>query len=444
VSDLRAWAKPAIGVAAVAVMGAGLGAYFGIRTHVLVLGGAALPSAPAARAGAAMAFDAGDGQVVMFGGYDGAGRLLGDTWTWNGSAWDARRQTGPSPRSGAVMAYDAPSSETVLFGGDLRGPLEPVPAVGCAISAPAASGSGIKSAPPPGFPTCHGRPSGRADTWTWAHDAWTHVQAGGPDYEPGSVWMATDAASGHATLVAADPFSSSLHVYQWTGSSWRPLGSSSGALSGRVLGLVTDPESSHLALLEQRFLFACGAGGAGAAAALCPLPDEGFAPRQGPALRLLDWTGSSWAAPLALAGGPAGPVDLVTNDLGRRALVLTADGSTWMWNGTWRRVAGSTPPALSGATATFDAAHRQVVAFGGPVRGFDAASGTLLTDDATWTWDGTSWTLRSGHVPPAPRTTPVPSPAPPLPAPTCPSPPVNARGALQPICPVPPEPPFHK
>jgi hypothetical protein len=46
-----------------------------------------------------------------------AGLALGDTWTWNGSAWTKQSPaTSPSVRVDPAMAYDTASGD-VLFGG---------------------------------------------------------------------------------------------------------------------------------------------------------------------------------------------------------------------------------------------------------------------------------------------------------------------------------------
>ena len=53
----------------------------------------------------------------MFGG-QGAGEHLGDTWTWDGSTWTKQHPTThpPGPEF-AAMAYDAANGTVVLFGG---------------------------------------------------------------------------------------------------------------------------------------------------------------------------------------------------------------------------------------------------------------------------------------------------------------------------------------
>lgn len=85
------------------------------------------PSAPLppARDSAAMAYDAADGEMVMFGGESVSGSTatcFSDTWTYSGGTW-TQVTTSPSPtaRWGASMVYDAADGYVVLFGGGCNG-----------------------------------------------------------------------------------------------------------------------------------------------------------------------------------------------------------------------------------------------------------------------------------------------------------------------------------
>src|SRR5262245_16110515 len=74
-------------------------------------------AAPRPRCCMGLAYDAKHQEVVLFGGeYNGLS--LGDTWTWDGSAW-TRHQPVDAPRRrwNPSMAYDAAREEVVLFGG---------------------------------------------------------------------------------------------------------------------------------------------------------------------------------------------------------------------------------------------------------------------------------------------------------------------------------------
>jgi hypothetical protein len=71
---------------------------------------------------ASLAYDAASGQLVLFGGAHTPGfnfLALNDTWVWTGSNWlQQHPATVPPARTGAALAYDAASGQLVLFGGD--------------------------------------------------------------------------------------------------------------------------------------------------------------------------------------------------------------------------------------------------------------------------------------------------------------------------------------
>jgi hypothetical protein len=81
---------------------------------------------PEARVSAAMTYDAGAGNVVLFGGLNvsnGGGAIFNDTWTWDGKAWTQQctsspcDSTLPPTRFFTSMAYDAAAGNSVLYGG---------------------------------------------------------------------------------------------------------------------------------------------------------------------------------------------------------------------------------------------------------------------------------------------------------------------------------------
>jgi sulfur carrier protein ThiS len=79
-------------------------------------------TAPAARKGAAIAYDPANGQVLLFGG-QGSNSLLNDTWLWDGTEqkWEqVSPATSPSARGYSQMAYyydEEGKGRIVLFGG---------------------------------------------------------------------------------------------------------------------------------------------------------------------------------------------------------------------------------------------------------------------------------------------------------------------------------------
>ena len=84
---------------------------------------------PGKRAFHSMVYDAVRGRMVVYGGHDNLGVLLGDTWEWDGSNWAQRfPATSPGDRFDHAMVYDAARGRIVLFGGRLgsvRSPTRP-------------------------------------------------------------------------------------------------------------------------------------------------------------------------------------------------------------------------------------------------------------------------------------------------------------------------------
>jgi hypothetical protein len=75
-------------------------------------------TAPAPRYGAAMAYDAADGYVVLFGGINSVPAWLGDTWTYSAGVWTlVPGGAGPAGRAYAAMTYDWADGYLLMFGG---------------------------------------------------------------------------------------------------------------------------------------------------------------------------------------------------------------------------------------------------------------------------------------------------------------------------------------
>ncbi len=78
---------------------------------------------PEARSGAAISYDSSDHDAVLFGGETtpadaNTAALIGDTWTWNGSAWkQAAPKSSPAARDWAGMGDDLAAQGVVLAAG---------------------------------------------------------------------------------------------------------------------------------------------------------------------------------------------------------------------------------------------------------------------------------------------------------------------------------------
>ena len=74
---------------------------------------------PQARFFPSMAYDASEGEIVLFGGGHNGSVPLKDTWTWDGTDWTQQHPAhAPRPRYGAGIAYDPANAGLVLFGGN--------------------------------------------------------------------------------------------------------------------------------------------------------------------------------------------------------------------------------------------------------------------------------------------------------------------------------------
>ncbi len=79
-----------------------------------------LANSPLSRYGAAMAYDASDGEVILYGGINlPTGQLASDTWAFAGGTWmNITPASSPPPLFFPALAPAFPSGPLVLFGGD--------------------------------------------------------------------------------------------------------------------------------------------------------------------------------------------------------------------------------------------------------------------------------------------------------------------------------------
>jgi hypothetical protein len=145
-------------------------------------------TSPSARADHAMAYDAAQSQVVLFGGFTDSGTTLGDTWTWDGTTWTQQNPaTSPSARSFAAMAYDAIHNQVVMFGGQ-----------------PTGTGGALN------------------DTWVWNGTTWTQESpANSPPARNGHT-MAFDAQTGQIVLFGGENANNIYlnDTWVWDGTNW--------------------------------------------------------------------------------------------------------------------------------------------------------------------------------------------------------------------------------
>lgn len=102
------------------------------------------PTQPGPLSGAAMAYDRTDHTMVLWGGGDSAGAVVGTTWGFNGSTWHVLA-SGPD-RIRSTLVFDPQIHALLAFGGN-------------------------------GIP---GQPGIAGDTWTFNGSVWTQIATSGP------------------------------------------------------------------------------------------------------------------------------------------------------------------------------------------------------------------------------------------------------------------------
>jgi Kelch motif len=160
---------------------------------------------PEARCGAVMAYATVQQTMLLFGGeiLEGrTGRLLNDTWTWDGAQWSQQSgMVAPAERLGASLAYDEARQEMLLFGGTAASTVY-------------------------------------ADTWTWSSQGWQErFPLNSPTARSWSS-MVYDASGQQIVLIggsalASTPLSNGLNdTWQWDGSNWSLLSNTSAPTGG--------------------------------------------------------------------------------------------------------------------------------------------------------------------------------------------------------------------
>jgi RHS repeat-associated protein len=300
-----------------------------------------LATSPPARYATRMAYDAARGQLVMFGG--GATIpspiIFDDTWVWDGVSWTQKfPATNPPPKSSQSMAYDAARQQVVMFGGT----------IGNAIS---------------------------ADTWVWDGINWTQKF---PATNPSArlhADMAYDAAHQQVVLFGGGPGdpSSFADTWVWDGTNWTQKfpATSPPARSGQRMAYDT--------ARGQIVLFA----GRGGSDGNTFFSDTWV------------WDGTNWTQkfPATSPPTPRFQYGLAYDAAGQQVVLFGGQGpnntpiygDTWVWDGTtWiQQLPATIPPGRTLPAMAYDAAHAQVVLFGG-FTGPGGLSGSFAND--TWVW----------------------------------------------------------
>jgi putative cell wall-binding protein len=272
---------------------------------------------PSAARGAAMAYDAATGNVVLFGG-DGSAGHSGQTWIWEGFGWTrAFPTTSPAARVDASMAYDTTTHQLVLFGG-FRGP------------------EGGTQTP-------------LSDTWIWDGSDWVQQS---PTHAPPARWsgaLTDDPATGQLVLFGGfDGAAYAGDTWEWDGSDWAQQSPAHSPT----------PRTTAIAYngVDQNVVLFGGFDGAAYAG------------------DTWEWDGSDWAqqSPAHSPDPRAGFTLAYHGSAGLDLLFGGGDGTldptdTWFWDGSdwWQLPTGHVPAGRTGAVSTFDGHSGELVLFGG-------------------------------------------------------------------------------
>lgn len=309
---------------------------------------------PPPRAWQSMVYNSDKQRIEMFGGASAA-TFRNDNWVFDGNTWTQQQPpTSPSVRENAATAYDTATHTTVLFSGS---------------GAPCVNGCPLRDL---------------NDTWTFDGTTWTQQHPAHSPHLSGGTPIATYDAAHHVVVLVTSqnlgPGESQccFDTWTWDGVDWteHPGGAApSGLYASNV---AYDPD------LQKVVLF----GG-----------DTAAKPGVG-SNETWTWDGSSWSQIHHAVSPPARYAAGMDFDSVHHQIVLFGGfgtsghlSDTWTFDGTtWTQQTPTlSPPARRLPVLTFDPAIGKSVLFGG----FNGDTTGLLgtADGDTWLWDGSNWSL---------------------------------------------------
>ena len=273
------------------------------------------PSAPpSARNSHAMAYDSARGVTVLFGGQDGGGNILNDTWEWNGTNWIKQNPANsPDARAFHAMAYDSARGVTVLFGG-------------------------------------YGNNGFLNDTWEWNGTNWTQRNPANSPSGRNAHAMAYDSARGVTTLFGGQSSNGNLNdTWEWNGAAWTQRNPANSPSGRNAHAMAYDSARGVTTLFG-------GFNGNG------NLNDT------------WEWNGANWTKQSPASTPPARYSHAMAYDSARGVTTLfggfNGNGNlndTWEWNGAnWTKQSpANSPPARFYHSLAYDSARGVTVLFGG-------------------------------------------------------------------------------
>ncbi|MGA8090545.1 MAG: MBG domain-containing protein [Terracidiphilus sp.] len=302
----------------------------------------------------AMTYDAGHGQVVLFGGFGQVSPYyLNDTWLWKGSSWtQANPAVSPDPRAAHALVYDAAHNKVVLFGGT--------------------SSSTNRF----------------GDTWTWDGTNWTNVTPSNPANSPSprdATVMVYDATNHNVVLFGGSGSGNLGDTWTWDGTNWTQLSPGSSPSARADYSMVYDVAHGQVVLF----------GGS---------DNTGFRNDT------WTWNGTTWTQLSPGTSPPARDTQGMAYDAALGEVIMWGgEGSggflndTWAWDGSnWTQLTSPTTPPVgryAPNAVVYDSAQNQLLLFSGQ-------NASQVFDD-TWTFAPTQ-NFGSINVCPSGQSTPTP------------------------------------
>jgi hypothetical protein len=366
---------------------------------------------PSAREDVSMTWDAADGYILLFGGYNGHDQ--GDTWKFLGGTWTELRSSAsctgglcPSSRDGAMIAFDYNDNYVVLFGGY----------------------------------------SNLEDTWQYIAEAWHLVTQNTTPVSRGEASIAYDAADGYVVLFGGTNSGALGDTWKFAVGQWTEAVPAGGCTASTCpsarsgTNLTYDAADGYVVLfggenagtfLRDTWRFSAGAWtnfGLACTGGTCPSARQGFAMDYDPVLSEVVLFGGqssgglqqdTWtfaAGAWTNLGIACSPTTCPSARTGASIAYDAADGylmlfggqtgastyvnDTWKFTGAWSEIssgactyAAPCPSGRAGASMDYDPVLGQVVLFGG--------QGSKLDSD-TWTYSAGLWTKQYFYTyPPA-------------------------------------------
>jgi Galactose oxidase, central domain len=300
------------------------------------------PTHPTGTFFGSMSYDAKDGYVLLFGGYNATGARLGASWEFKGGLWThLTPTTSPRPRAAAAMSFDAKDNYVLLFGG-----------IGV---------SGITG-----------------DSWKFVGGNWTNITSPTAPQARHAAAMAYSVPDARVVLFGGLSSTGYLgQTWVFSGGNWTRLATAFQP-SKRYYPALADAPAGGVVTLFGGFT------------------PSGFASNETWGLSGSVWKKVGPLHPFARYG------EAVVYDEADRFVLLFGGaattsflGDTWKFvGGVWIAIHPSTPPpARAFAGITYDQADGYVVMFGG------SGCGSRCGD--TWTFAHGVWTNVSGLSPPS-------------------------------------------